>query len=215
MVRAQRGQREAYLPVVSMLARGSEPVTLARALCAHCASPRLYVADLDALMGGAAQVEVLQRLLDALPGVTLWLDAGFADGDAADALGERLGASPSQLVPVFASEALRSRAALQREGAVLSLDRHDGARLDAAGCWDAPALWPRDLIVMTLERVGADRGPDLATLREVQAQAPTARVTGAGGIRDAADLARARDAGAHAWLVASALHDGRLPAQRG
>jgi phosphoribosylformimino-5-aminoimidazole carboxamide ribotide isomerase len=70
------------------------------------------------------------------------------------------------------------------------------------------------VIVMTLERVGADVGPDLATLREVQARSPATKLVGAGGIRHAADLDAARDAGAYAWLVASALHDGRLPPVR-
>jgi phosphoribosylformimino-5-aminoimidazole carboxamide ribotide isomerase len=215
VVRAVRGQREAYRPIVSTLAAGSDPATLARMLCDYCASPCLYVADLDALMGGAVQTETLQHMLDALPrALPLWLDAGFADGAAADALQLALGPCGQRIVPVFASESLRSRAALQaltgREGAVLSLDRRDGRELDAAGCWEAPALWPRDLIVMTLDRVGAAAGPDLDTLRRVRALAPAARLVGAGGIRDAADLARARDAGADAWLVASALHDGRL-----
>jgi phosphoribosylformimino-5-aminoimidazole carboxamide ribotide isomerase len=123
------------------------------------------------------------------------------------------------VVPVFGSESLRSRAALQgcfgsgRDG-LLSLDRRDGQRLDAAGCWDAPSLWPQRVIVMTLERVGADSGPDLDTLREVQARSPTTRLIGAGGIRHPADLALAAEAGADAWLVASALHDGRLPPLR-
>jgi phosphoribosylformimino-5-aminoimidazole carboxamide ribotide isomerase len=70
------------------------------------------------------------------------------------------------------------------------------------------------VIVMTLERVGADAGPDLDTLRAVQTRAPGAELVGAGGIRNADDLARARAAGAYAWLVASALHDGRLPPAR-
>ena len=64
---------------------------------------------------------------------------------------------------------------------------------------------------MTLERVGADAGPDLDTLAEVRRKAPQAMLIGAGGIRHPADLARAADAGADAWLVASALHDLRLP----
>ena len=124
-------------------------------------------------------------------------------------------------MPVFASESLRSLSALReafavpRSGAspgVLSLDRRDGQRLDPAGCWDHPELWPGRVIVMTLERVGADSGPDLDTLREVRARVPAAQVVGAGGIRHAEDLECARAAGAHAWLVASALHDGRLPA---
>src|SRR5688572_26172178 len=221
VVRAQRGAREGYRPIVSALADGCDPARLARALCAHCAASRLYMADLDALMGEAAQVDVLQALLAALPaGIELWLDGGFADVAAADALLQRVGGAASdRLVPVFGSESLRSTAALEdcarRERAVLSLDRRDGQRLDAAGCWDRPALWPGRVIVMTLERVGADAGPDLDTLRQVRALAPRAELVGAGGIRDAADLARARAAGAQAWLVASALHDGRLPPAAG
>jgi phosphoribosylformimino-5-aminoimidazole carboxamide ribotide isomerase len=35
-------------------------------------------------------------------------------------------------------------------------------------------------------------------------------VIGAGGIRDRGDLAAAARTGASAWLVASALHDGRI-----
>ena len=97
---------------------------------------------------------------------------------------------------------------------MLSLDRRDGQRLDPAGCWDAPQAWPERVIVMTLERVGADAGPDLDTLRDVQARSPGTQLIGAGGIRHAADLAAAGDAGAWAWLVASALHDGRLPPVR-
>ena len=218
-VRAVRGNRASYRPVQSRLCEGSDPVTVARALCAHCGSQRLYVADLDALTGGQAQVAVLQRLLKALPTVELWVDAGFADADAAARLREQLGAGAARVVTIFASESLRSREALasccaDRQASVLSLDRRDGRRLDDAGCWESPALWPERVIVMTLERVGADAGPDLDTLREVQARSPATKLVGAGGIRHPADLDSAAAAGAHAWLVASALHDGRLPPAR-
>jgi phosphoribosylformimino-5-aminoimidazole carboxamide ribotide isomerase len=150
----------------------------------------------------------------------LWVDAGFARAQEADELIDRIGAvdgvGGGRIVPVFASESLRSPAELARcferpgEG-ILSLDRRDGKKLDAAGCWESPRHWPERVIVMTLARVGADAGPDLATLREVQTRSPQTRLIGAGGIRNPADLALAEDAGAHAWLVASALHDGRLP----
>lgn len=218
-VRAVRGNRASYRPVQSRLCAGSDPVTVARALCAHCDSQRLYVADLDALTGGQAQVAVLQELLRALPAVELWVDAGFADADAARRLREQLGADAARVVTIFASESLHSREALERccadgQASVLSLDRRDGRRLDEAGCWEAPSLWPERVIVMTLERVGADAGPDLDTLREVQARSPGTKLVGAGGIRHEADMAAAAAAGAHAWLVASALHDGRLPPVR-
>ncbi len=214
VVRAVRGERANYRPVVSQLCEGSEPAAVARALLAHTGTSTLYVADLDALTGGAAQTAVLRELLHALPGIELWLDAGFADAAAAGALRDALGDAGTRLRPVFGSESLRSREALAScfdDGhGVLSLDRRDGRRLDAAGCWEAAELWPQRVIVMTLERVGSDAGPDLPTIAEVRAKAPGAAVIGAGGVRHAADLLAAGAAGADAWLVASALHERRL-----
>lgn len=222
VVRAVRGNRQAYRPIVSPLCASSDPATVATILCEHCATHQLYVADLDALLGRPAQTAVLRTLLQGIPGLELWLDAGFASRGAADALRLELGADSRQLVPVFGSESLASREELERcfggskdDAGVLSLDRRDGRPLDLAGCWDAPALWPGRVIVMTLERVGAGAGPDLQTLAEVRRKSPSTFMVGAGGIRNPADLEAARVAGAGAWLVASALHDGGLPRVQG
>lgn len=223
VVRAQRGDRKSYRPIVSPLCGSSDPVTVARVLVRHCASSRLYVADLDALQGGAVQVDALRDILQALPEVELWVDAGFADAPVAEALRAGLAPHGGRLVTVFASESLASREVLERcfgprreagANAVLSLDRRDGRKLDAAGCWTTPELWPARVIVMTLERVGADAGPDLETLAQVMTLSPQTQFIGAGGVRDPADLSRAAEAGAAGWLVASALHDGRIPPQR-
>src|SRR5439155_8020688 len=67
VVRGVRGERAAYRPIESALCRSSDPATVARILCDHCAARRLYVADLDALTGRAAQVDLLRTLLAALP----------------------------------------------------------------------------------------------------------------------------------------------------
>ena len=230
VVRAVRGNRQSYQPIVSALCASSDPLSVARILCRHCAASRLYVADLDALQGGVSQIETLRALLEADRDLELWLDAGFGDAHAAAEVLAALAPHGERVVPVFGSESLRSPAALaacfsvQGQGAqfeqgglsnaILSLDRRDGHRLDAAGCWDTAALWPQRVIVMTLERVGADAGPDLDTLADVRRKAPGATLIGAGGIRNAADLASAAAAGADAWLVASALHDMRLPPAR-
>ncbi len=219
VVRAVRGNRQAYQPIVSVLCTGSDPLNVAKALCEHCATQHLYVADLDALLGGPAQSALLRTLLQGLPELELWLDAGFANAASAAAMRSKLGALAERVVPVFASESLATRAELEgcfgaagsARDALLSLDRRDGQRLDAAGCWDTPALWPKRVIVMTLERVGSNAGPDLQTLASVRLKSPSAFIVGAGGIRNPADLVLAAEAGAGAWLVASALHDGRLP----
>jgi phosphoribosylformimino-5-aminoimidazole carboxamide ribotide isomerase len=240
-VHARRGDRASYRPVQSALVAGSDPVDVAGALLAAAhqaqqalgatvtpgdAMPCLYVADLDALQGRGVQHAAVAALLAGLPGVQLWLDAGFADPDAAHDLINRLGEPGQRLRPVYASEALPSRAALARctrlddaghmprPGAILSLDRRGSEQLDPAGCWQVPELWPDDLIVMTLERVGAGSGPALDTLTDVAARARAAgrapRLWGAGGVRDLADLRQAAAAGASGWLIATALHEGRL-----
>lgn len=209
VVRARRGERHAYQPIVSRLCEGSDPLAIARALTGRCGARQLYVADLDALLGGAVQTALLRALLADQPGLELWLDAGFGGVPDAVALRAALGAAGARVVPVFGSESLKRVEGLPAE-AILSLDRRGHERLDPAGCWDAPQHWPRRVIVMTLERVGADSGPDLDTLAAVRQRSPDTWLIGAGGIRDAADLRRAAAAGAQAWLVASALHEGRI-----
>lgn len=219
VVRAVRGERGAYQSVRSVLCDSAEPLAVARALVRHTGARTLYLADLDALQGGAAQVAVLRQLLADDPTRHWWVDAGFATVDDALHLRAQLGAAAAQVSPVFGSESLRSLAelgALARNAdalgqPVLSLDRRAGQALDPAGCWQAPALWPQRVIVMTLERVGSGQGPDLATLSALRQQPSAVRCwVGSGGVRHADDLAAGAAAGAQAWLVASALHDGQL-----
>ena len=217
-VRAVRGDRASYQPIRSSLCGGSDPVTVGRALLDHCASDTLYIADLNALTGRGAQTRVLARLLDALPDVAIWLDAGFASPAEAAAVMDILPGQGERVVPVIASESLRDAESItpftQRwPAALLSLDQRQGAALGAASSWTASHLWPQKVIVMTLDRVGSFEGPDLATLAQVRSRAgPTRTVIGAGGVRSVADLEAAAGVGAQAWLIASALHDGRIPA---
>lgn len=215
MVRAVRGERSNYRPVRSALCPGSEPLDVARALLDYTGAETLYLADLDALSGGALQHDVIAALLAALPHTAIWLDGGFRDDAAFSALAQHLGPAAARLTPVFASESLPDRQAAQRcladrAACILSLDRRGEQPLDPAGCWNTESLWPTRLIVMTLERVGAFAGPELDTLADLRRRAPSVELIGAGGIRDEADLAAAAAAGAAAWLVASALHDRRL-----
>jgi phosphoribosylformimino-5-aminoimidazole carboxamide ribotide isomerase len=218
VVRAVRGERQHYRPIESALCGSAEPTGVAARLCEHCATDTLYLADLDALQGGALQAAAIAALLRARPALQLWLDAGFTGRDALRASIAALaaqGADPARITPVLASESWASVDELPavlaaRPQPLLSLDRRRGAALDAGGVWARPSAWPQRLVVMSLDRVGADAGPDLDALAEVRARAPDATLIGAGGIRDAADLRAAAAAGASAWLVASALHDGRI-----
>ena len=212
VVRAVRGERERYRPIVSRLCAGHDPSAIAVALAQYCAADTLYVADLDAIRGGALQHAALHRILAAVPGCTIWLDGGFRR--VHDAIFE----APSRIEPVFGSESLADSAELAllagRADVLLSLDQRGGQPMDPAGCWQRDDLWPQRVIVMTLDRVGAGSGPDLATFAAVRARARGRALVGAGGVRNSEDLRAAQEAGAAAWLVASALHDGAIPPMR-
>ena len=80
VVRARAGDRASYAPIVTPLAKGSAPADVARGLLAAVAARILYVADLDAIVDGAAPDGAsLAAIAAACPGTTLWVDAGFAD----------------------------------------------------------------------------------------------------------------------------------------
>jgi len=219
VVRGVRGERSAYRPIVSRLADGSAPRDIARGLLAAAPpaagrEPVLYVADLDAIQGGAPQVATFIDLLAAFPQVCLWLDAGFAEPAAVRALRRQLGPVASRVRPVYGSESLASAGALDEmmedPHAILSLDSRLESPMDPSGCWQRPDAWPHTVIVMTLDRVGAASGPDLDTFKRLREQAPDRVWIGAGGVRHAPDLRAAAISGAAGWLVASALHDGTL-----
>ncbi len=219
VVRAQRGERHAYRPIVSRLVAGSRPRDVAAALLARCpppagSDPVLYVAELDAIQGRAADTETLAALLAMDPALTLWVDAGFRDRASAQALRQALGRHAARLRPVYGSESLAGPDALaglaSDPQAILSLDCRHASPMDPAGAWTRPRAWPSTLVVMTLDRVGSGSGPDLATFARLRAMAPERTWIGAGGIRDGADLQAGAAAGAAGWLVASALHDGHI-----
>lgn len=206
VVRARRGERSSYAPIETPLAKGSEPASVARGLLDAWPARTLYVADLDAIIDGAApDLGVLDAIARACPGIGLWVDAGFSGSKGVAAfLAAGLGR------PVIGSESQTDAGLVTELGdsAVLSLDSRGAERLGPAALHDDPSLWPPDVIAMTLARVGAGTGPDLAALQALRA--PGRRVYAAGGVRGPDDLRALRQAGIAGALVASALHDGTL-----
>ena len=208
VVRARAGDRASYAPIVTPLAKGSAPADVARGLLAAVAARILYVADLDAIVDGAAPDRAsLAAIAEACPGTTLWVDAGFADAAGVEAFLETgLGR------PVIGSESQADAGLVCALGAraVFSLDTREGERLGPSSLHDTPAHWPPDVIVMTLGRIGVGAGPDLDRLAAVAAASPATRLYAAGGVRGPADVEVLRRRGVAGALVASAIHDGTL-----
>ncbi len=206
VVQAKAGDRADYRPIKSPFGAADDPVAIARGLLAVTGSPSLYIADLDAIAGIGNHFELVRGIADALPGVTVWIDAGFSDvADCAFWL-------PLGATLVIGSESLaavddwRDIQEAFGESVVLSLDfGTDGSR-GPEPLFSDPALWPSRLIAMDLTRVGADTGPDVDRLKAILAVADGRAVFAAGGVRNARDLAALASLEAQGALIATALH---------
>jgi phosphoribosylformimino-5-aminoimidazole carboxamide ribotide isomerase len=209
VVRAFRGERAAYAPIDTPLAVSSAPRDVVSGFLRLQAFPAIYIADLDAIDGRSnGHAETIAELALEFSGVRFWVDAGVADA-------ARLGhLRDAGVDPVLGSESLSSSEILRdlRDDprAILSLDFRGEDFLGPRDLLGAPELWPGRVIAMTLARVGAFQGPDVALLARLTEQAKGRAIYAAGGVRDARDLAALARIGVAGALVASALHDGRL-----
>ena len=222
-VHARGGRREAYVPVEMVAGEpivAGDPLSLARAYVGQFGLRDLYVADLDAIVRGAAPAAAIGGL--ASLGAALWLDAGVTTAAAATAA---VASGASRVVVGLETLAGFRRleeigAAVGGERVAFSLDLRDGRPV--AGAMRVEHVAPDKLaaravaagagtvIVLDLARVGSGRGIDLALLGKVRAAVPDAALFVGGGVRDAADVARLADAGCDGALVATALLAGRL-----
>jgi HisA/HisF family protein len=215
-VHAVRGERERYRPVRGRLAPSADPVALARGFSA-IGGREVYVADLDAIGGGALQADAIAALAAETHVI---VDAGAT---RAARVRDLLGLGVARVV--VGTETLDDVATLPAlaeaagpDGLVLSLDlRHRRAISRAPALDGRPALEaldalaavaPAEVIVLDLARVGTGSGPDVALIAELHAAFPAVELLAGGGVRDADDLRALEAAGAAGALVATALHRG-------
>lgn len=214
VVHARRGRRDSYQPVRSKLCRSCEPTdVIAGLLCLHTFST-LYIADLDAIRGLGDQSTVIEKLRDQFPDLDIWIDPGI-NTRARYHQWQQLALGST----VLGSETLSNLELLKNTlpadtDTVLSLDFKGDRLLGPPGLREQPEHWPRRIIVMCLDRVGSDEGPDTELMQQVRRKSPESDLFAAGGVRDLDDLLQLQQTGVTGTLLASALHNGHIgPAQ--
>ena len=220
-VLAHGGRREAYAPVRSLLVPGGaagDALALARAYRDTLDCDEWYVADLDALAGGAVQGALVRALADL--GGRLLVDAAVAGPARAR---ELVAAGAARVVvgletlPSFDALAAIARA-IGPERVAFSLDLREGvplveARLSGTPCElvsAAVTAGARVIVVLDLDRVGSGRGVDCELVQGLRRAHPHVDLLAGGGIGTGRELERLAAAGLDAALVATALHDGRI-----
>lgn len=212
-MRAQRGQRDHYQPLVSKLCVSAEPLEVVRGLLALHPFRTLYIADLDAIGQRSHHLQTVAKLRDAYPQLNIWVDAGFSNITSC---------TPWQALDihyVIGSESQSDLAGasslfeyLGRDRAILSLDSLRNQFKGPLPLLENTTLWPSRIIAMNLDRVGSHAGPDFELLQQLQQQSPASRIHAAGGVRNSADLQALADKGIAGALIASALHDAHIAA---
>jgi phosphoribosylformimino-5-aminoimidazole carboxamide ribotide isomerase len=209
VVHARMGMRSAYAPIETPLSPTSRPTDVARGLLSIFPFKKFYVADLNAIENKDNNNAALKRLSLDFPELVFWVDAGIADVHHAQrwfeaGLGHLVLGSETQRDSDLISFLCRNNRT------ILSLDFRGDAFLGPASLLNEANIWPTNVIVMTLARVGSASGPDMYWLTTIKSRAANRQVYAAGGVRDANDLASLAAAGIAGALVATSLHNGKL-----
>ena len=203
VVTAIAGKRHAYTPSDTPLCHSSQPPDVLSALLHLHPFDTLYVADLDAIERNGSNLELIRSLHNEHPELTLWVDNGLSE--------------PERLCefarPVIGSESLTSCDSLCQflntlDSPLLSLDYLADRFKGPAGLDQQPSLWPEEVIVMTLSRVGSVAGPDTVRLQRLLEKSPLHHFIAAGGVRHRSDLLQLEAIGVTAVLLSTALHQG-------
>lgn len=220
-VHARRGRRDTYAAVQQSAGTpiDGRALTLARHYVETFGLTDIYLADLDAIMSRAPQIEAIRSLTRV--GACLQIDAGIAHPDDARQIADA-GADAIvvglETLPSF--DALADICSSSTRPVAFSLDLRDGTPLTTGNvaaaaspeeiARQAVAAGARSIIVLDVARVGTGGGPDLDMLRRILVAAPRIPVLAGGGVRGIDDLRQLAHVGCTGALVATALHEGRL-----
>jgi phosphoribosylformimino-5-aminoimidazole carboxamide ribotide isomerase len=204
------GRRELYRPICTPLARTSLPVDVVGGFISIYPFATLYIADLDAIEGSGNNRASITGLKNAFPQLRFWVDSGIADPQTAARW------LPLGMDLILGSETQTDTSTVSHFSGdprfVLSLDFRGDLFQGPSTLLTHSDRWPARVIVMTLDRVGSQSGPDLERLRAIKATAKDRAIYAAGGVRGADDLQLLAGAGITGALVASSLHNGQITA---
>ena len=221
VVRGVGGRRSEYRPLVSPLSPSSRPLDVARGIRTHVGLSEIYLADLNAIAGGPADIATVRTL--TADGFRLWVDPGIRDYIEVYPLIEHGGVEDVVvgLETVLSPDVLQTIIIEHGERIIFSLDLRAGEPLGDRQAWDGGdarmiaerviGMGVRRLLVLDLAHVGMGQGLGTEALCAfLAATYPEVEISAGGGVRGPRDLVRLRASGVRAALVASALHDGRL-----
>lgn len=204
VVHARCGNRALYQPINTPLCASAEVFQVLAAFLELYPFDTFYLADLNAITGQGDHRALIGEVLAKFPGITFWVDSGY----------QRFQTHPANYLPVLGSEcfsnAQLSELAEFKNQFVLSLDYGNDVPLGATDLFTNSGYWPETVIIMTLARVGSQKGADCEKLAAFCQAYPNKKFVAAGGVRHIEDLLALKKLGVKQALLASALHSGAI-----
>ncbi len=216
VVHAQGGNRQNYQPIhkSSVLCNTSKPIEVIDAI-----NPKeVYIADLNILQGIGEHDTNFNDIRAVLQKVKTMLDPGIS---SLSDIGDTLSLASSVILGTeTASMDTISRAASEFPGRVnVSIDIKNGRILtrdpdmpddpiEVIGMLNNMDI--RDIIILDMDRVGTSSGVDAQFLSTIAASSNHDVLLG-GGVKDMSDIESLKDIGLKGALVATALHNGKIP----
>ncbi len=214
VVHAIRGERNTYRPVQgSRICSSSDPMDIISTLCPE----EVYIADIDRLQHFGDNFELIKKISKK---TRTMVDIGVEDMND---LGKCAGIADTVIVGTeTASLELIERAAGRFPGRInVSIDLKNDKVItkDSKMEMQPEELVKRlnrfdirDIIILELGKVGTSAGIDVDFLKGIVGLS-THNVLVGGGIRDTIDIDKLKEIGASGALVATAVHNGRIPAE--
>lgn len=208
VVNAQQGHRESYQPIKSKICKSSAIEDIIKAYLLIHPFKNIYIADLNEITNKGTNNDLINAIIKQNPDIEFWIDSGKQAH-------EITAITDKKYRPIIGSESqdtIKTESLKQNlANSILSLDFFPNqGYLGPSELINNPKLWPNDIIIMTLDKVGKKQGPDFKIIRSILEKAPDKNFIAAGGIRHEQDLLDLKQIGIQHALIASALHSGEI-----
>ncbi len=207
VVSAQRGNRSNYQPIKSALCYSSLLEDVVHDFLSLYPFEKIYIADLNAITQSGNHRQLIDKVVSKYRSVEFWVDNGCKIQAPTVITNQKyrlvIGSENQNNANIHHINTIKNY--------ILSLDFFPTQGYTGPlELMENSNLWPRDIIIMSLDHVGSNNGPDFKRLLNFLEKYPKNNIIAAGGIRNEMDLLQLNKMGVNYALIASALHSGEI-----
>ena len=210
VVSAQQGQRDTYQPIRSTLCSLSTIESVLNGFLSVHAFRTIYIADLNAITNTGNNYNLINQVITENKGIDFWVDDGKKIHELSipnQTNHKSIIGSEYQKITAFQNKVQHIT------NYILSLDFFPNQGYTGPNeLLENSSLWSQNVIIMSLECVGKNAGPDIERLKHFNQKYSDKNFIAAGGVRNEKDLFSLKKIGINHALVASALHSGAITA---